>query len=109
MKFGLRALNDIYIVEEDKMTEYKGQLVIPDFGFYGRDSHVSLIREKRLFAGVNTLAELPVKLRQNVLLIKDKVAAGTTLEDAGILAEYSGHPRGTKGFTDFVSTAIGEA
>ena len=27
---GLRALNDIVIIEEDKMTAYEGTLVIPD-------------------------------------------------------------------------------
>lgn len=29
-KLGLRALNNIVIVEEDKMTEYQGSIVIPD-------------------------------------------------------------------------------
>jgi hypothetical protein len=33
------------------MSYYKGQLVIPDFGFYGRDIHSRLIREERLIAG----------------------------------------------------------
>jgi hypothetical protein len=37
---------------------FKGQVVVPDFGFYGRDAHVSLIRENRLIAGVNFLGEL---------------------------------------------------
>ena len=72
------------------MASYKGQVIIPDFGFYGRDAHVSLIREGRLIAGVNTLAELPVKLRNAVLLIKDKEAAGATYEDAETLAKYRG-------------------
>ena len=29
-KCGLRALNDMYIIEEDKMTEYQGSMVIPE-------------------------------------------------------------------------------
>jgi hypothetical protein len=59
-----------------------------DFGFYGREGHVSLIRENRLIAGLNTLQELAPKLRQNVLLTKDKVASGATVEDAETLARY---------------------
>jgi hypothetical protein len=88
------------------MAHYKGQVIIPDFGFYGREAHVSLIRENRLIAGVNTLAELPVKLRQAALLIKDKEAAGATAEDAETLAIYARHAPGTVGFRDFVSEAM---
>jgi hypothetical protein len=33
------------------MAHYKGQVVVPDFGFYGREAHIALIREKRLIAG----------------------------------------------------------
>jgi len=44
------------------MAHYKGQLVVPDLGFYGREAHVALVREGRLIAGVNHLAELPTKL-----------------------------------------------
>jgi hypothetical protein len=72
------------------MAHFKGQLIVPDFGFYGREAHVSLIREGRLIAGVNTLAELPPKLRQAVLLISDKYGSGTTFEDAETLAKYEG-------------------
>jgi len=50
---------------------------------------VSLIREERLIAGVNFLEELSPKLRQSVLLIKDKVPKGTTVQDAETLAAYS--------------------
>jgi hypothetical protein len=83
------------------------QLVVPDFGFYGRDAHASLVRENRLVAGLNTLSELLPKLRQNVLLIKSKVPAGTTLEDAEVLAGYSGLIRGTNGYNTFVEGAMG--
>jgi hypothetical protein len=79
---------------------------VPDFGFYGREGHVSLIREKRLIAGVNFLGELPPKLRQSVLLIKDKVPNGTTMEDAGTVAQYEGLIPGTVGFTNFTQTAM---
>jgi hypothetical protein len=48
------------------------------------------MRERRLIAGVNTLNELTPKLRQSVLLIKDKEAAGATYEDAETIAMYAG-------------------
>jgi hypothetical protein len=38
------------------MGHFKGQLVVPDLGFYGRDAHVSLVREERLIGGVNLAA-----------------------------------------------------
>lgn len=89
------------------MAHFKGQVVVPNFGFYGREGHVSLIRERRLVAGVNTLNELTPKLRQAVLLIKDKEAAGATVEDAETLAGYARLGRGTNGFNDYVSAAVG--
>jgi hypothetical protein len=88
------------------MSHFKGQIVVPDFGFYGRDAHVGLIREERLIAGVNTLGELPPTLRRNILLIKDKTASGATLEDAETLAAYAKLARGTNGFNEFVQDAI---
>jgi hypothetical protein len=71
---------------------------VPDFGFYGREAHASLIREGRLIAGMNTLQELPPKLRQASLLIEDKEASGATIDDAEILAAYARLKRGTVGF-----------
>jgi hypothetical protein len=71
------------------MAHFKGQIIVPDFGFYGREAHVSLIREGRLIAGVNSLSELSPRLRQSVLLIPDKVGSGATYEDAETLARYA--------------------
>jgi hypothetical protein len=88
------------------MAHYEGQVIVPDFGFYGRECHTRLIREERLIAGVNVLGELSPKLRQSVLLIKDKVARGTTVEDAEKLAEYERLAPGTNGFNDYVGAAI---
>jgi hypothetical protein len=85
---------------------YKGQLVVPDLGFYGREAHVSLIREERLIAGVNYLQELPTRLRNGVLLIKDKIPSRVTLPDAETLAMYEGLAYGTNGYNDFVRDAI---
>jgi hypothetical protein len=69
---------------------FQGQLIVPDFGFYGRDAHVSLIRENRLIAGVNSLGELPIKLRNACLLIGDKEASGALYDDAVELAKQAG-------------------
>jgi len=88
------------------MSLFKEQVVVDDFGFYGRDAHVSLIREGRLIAGVSTLAELSPKLRQNVLLIEEKVGRRATFDDAETLAKYAGWERATVGFSDFVKGAM---
>jgi hypothetical protein len=88
------------------MAQFKGQIVLPDGGFYLREAHVSLIRENRLIAGVNTLQELSPKLRQNILLIPEKIASGATFDDAETLAGYAGLARTANGFRDFVADAI---
>jgi hypothetical protein len=88
------------------MAHFKGQVVVPDFGFYGREGHVSLIREGRLIAGINSLGELSPKLRQAVLLIKDKEASRATVEDAETLAGYARLARETNGFNAFVDEAM---
>ena len=33
---------------------FEGQVVVPDFGFYGREHHIALIRQNRLSAGVKS-------------------------------------------------------
>jgi hypothetical protein len=88
------------------MSHAKGQIVVEDFGFYGRDIHSRLIREERLIAGVNFLSELPEKLQRTVLLINVKIPSGTTVEDAEELARYEPLARGTNAFMDFVAKAI---
>ena len=88
------------------IAQFKGQLVIPSMGFYGRDAHVNLIEEERLIAGVNTLGELTPLLRQNMLLVSDKVASGAIADDAEELAKYQGLLKGTNAFNDFVEKAI---
>ncbi|MGA8902705.1 hypothetical protein [Bradyrhizobium sp.] len=87
--------------------QYGGQLVIPDFGFYGRDVHSNLIRENRLIAGVNFLDELTPKLRQSVLLIPQKIGCGATFDDAEALVSYAKLLRGTNEYNDFVHAAMG--
>lgn len=87
-------------------AHFQGQVVLPDFGFYGRDVHLELIRQNRLIAGVNFLAELPPRLQQSVLLVKEKIACGAIVEDAETLARYAGHIPHTNAFNDFVARAV---
>lgn len=70
------------------INHWKGQVVVPDGGFYLRDSHVSLVRDNRLICGVNYLDELPNKLKAAVLSIKDKQPSRVLYNDAVILANF---------------------
>jgi hypothetical protein len=90
------------------ISHYPGQLVIPDFGFYGREAHASLVREKRLVAGVNTLQELTPKLRQTLLLMQEKTGKGTTYQDAETLARYAKKAPGTNEFNSYVDSAMSD-
>lgn len=69
---------------------FKGQIVVPDGGFYLRDSHASLIRENRLIAGVNFLGELAPKLRNAALLTENRIPQGALYDDAVALAQLAG-------------------
>jgi hypothetical protein len=93
------------------MSHFRGQVIVPDFGFYGREAHVSLIREERLIAGVNNLRELSPRLRQSVLLIEDKEPSRAGYEDAETLALYAGlRPdplRAQNPYNDFIQAAMG--
>jgi hypothetical protein len=64
------------------------------------------MRPRIWVAGVNFLSELPMKLRQGVMLIEDKAPSGTTMEDAETIAQYAGHVPGTVGFTGFIQDAM---
>lgn len=88
------------------MSHYKGQIVLPDGGFYLRELHISLIRENRLIAGVNYLNELSPKLRSAVLLMEDKVASGATYDDAITFAQFAGLTPKTNEHTDFIKDAM---
>jgi hypothetical protein len=88
------------------ISHFNGQLVVPDFGFYGRDAHLSLIREERLIAGVNYLGELSPKLRRGVMLMQERVGSGAIYEDAETLALFAGLRPETVGFHDFVNKVM---
>jgi hypothetical protein len=79
---------DSLILGNILISQFKGQIIVPDFGFYGRPLHTSLIRQERLTVGLNYLAELTPKLQQAVLSITDKVVMKVTREDAERLIPY---------------------
>jgi hypothetical protein len=96
------------------LNMYKGQVVVPDFGFYGRDAHMRLIRENRLIAGLYYLDELKRRapeLRQGILLIKNRVAHGALYHDAETLAYFEGHRpdplKQDNPFNDYIKEAMG--
>lgn len=86
------------------MSQYRGQIVLPDGGFYLREMHSALLREGRLIFGCNFLDELPPKLRQLVMLAPT-VPQGATFDDAETLANQACLIRGTVAYNDFVAAA----
>ena len=93
---------DAFLLAALAIGQHKGQIIVPDFGFYGRDFYVSLIRQNRLLAGVRYLAELSPSLQQLLLSIKDIQGHEAVFDDAEVLARYAGFAPGTQGFADYV-------
>ena len=86
---------DCFVLAHLVIAQYRGQVVIPDFGFYGRDYLTYLLPDDRLIAGVNFLAELKSDdphrpVMQQALLLEEKEGHRCTNEDAQILADYEG-------------------
>lgn len=97
---------DAFVLGSLLIGQSQGQIVVPDFGFYGRPLHVSLIRQGRLTAGLQTLSEVSRPLAQALLTIPDKHGAGCTYEDAETLAAYAALVPGTNEHTDFVQRTM---
>lgn len=101
---------DAFAIGQFLIGQFQGQIVIPDGGFYLKDTHVSLIRENRLIAATRFLDELPKQLRRAVLLIEDKAIKGALYDDALLLAKHAGlHPdpsREDNSFNKFVEEAL---
>lgn len=79
---------DAFILASLLIGQFKGHIIVPDFGFYGRDIHTTLVRENRLTAGLNSLSECSQTLQQVLLGIKAKSVSRTSLEDAERLVHY---------------------
>lgn len=88
------------------IAQFKGIVVVPDGGFYLRDAHRSLLRQDRLIVGLNHLGEVSDKLRDALLLVRDKVARGALYDDACELAKLRGLIPQTNSFNDFVREAM---
>jgi hypothetical protein len=101
--------DDARIIANILISQFKGQIVIEDFGFYVREHHAALIGEERLITGVYTLSELPDKLRDLAVLMP-KEGRGCTFEDAETLAKYAGlrpdPSRQHNDFSKFVADAM---
>jgi hypothetical protein len=97
--------HDARILGSLLISQFKGQVIVPDFGFSARDFHSYLIRENRLIAGVYSLSELNPKLQQMCLLM-EKEAAQCTYDDAEVLARYEGLIPSTVGYAAFVDSVM---
>lgn len=97
--------DDCFILGNLLISKYKGQIIVPDFGFYGAKHHSSLIRQERLIAGINFLDEAP-KLKNQLLLIENKIPKHCTTDDAEILFSYTGKKKDSIDHSDFITDSI---
>lgn len=97
---------DCFVLANFLISQYKGQVVVPDFDFYAAPHHVSLIRQNRLLAGVSVLERLPPILRTELLLMPVKYGHHCTADDAETLARYTGLAPGTNAYVDFIQKCI---
>ncbi len=85
---------DAFILASFLVAQSQQQVVVPDFGFYGRDFYTNLIRQERLTVCITSLSELSPKLQQSVLTVKNKSINGVNRDDAERLIFYTKHPQG---------------
>lgn len=97
---------DSFVLANFLISQYRGNVVIPDFGFYACPIHSALLRENRLIAGINSFDEVPT-FKQRLLLAQKRIPSHCTAEDAEILAQYAGLIPGINEYNDFVQSAIG--
>jgi hypothetical protein len=82
---------DAFVLAVLLVQQFRKQVIVPDFGFYARDFHTSLIRENRLVASLNSLSEVSAPMQQALLGIKSKTIYRTTSDDAKRLIVYTKH------------------
>jgi hypothetical protein len=85
---------DAFVLALLLIGRHQGQIIVPDFGFYGRPLHLSLVRQSRLTVGLRYLAELPIQLQQAVLTIEDKHFMKLLPDDAEKLIGFTDNPTG---------------
>lgn len=86
--------DDAFVLGSLIAGQHKGQIVLPDFGFYGRPLHMSFIRQGRMTAGLRYLDELPMPLQRALLTIEDKHFMRLLPQDAQNLIGFSDNPSG---------------
>lgn len=99
---------DCFVLGNLLISQYAGQVVIPDFGFYAHPGHSTLIRQNRLIAGINSLSEFDgmPKLKNKLMQIETKIGSRCTSDDADVLALYAGKRRGTEGFSAYADECM---
>jgi hypothetical protein len=97
---------DAFVLGNLLISQFKGQVIVADGGFYLREHHISLIRQNRLVAGVTSFSEVSVKLKQALLTIPEKIASRTTSEDADTLVKYTGFIAHTVEHSDYLKEAM---
>jgi len=96
---------DCFFLANLLIQQYRGPVVIPDFGFYACPFHVDLIRQDRLVAGINAFDEVP-RFRNELIQFEKKIGSRTTPDDAAILANYRGLTPHTIAYNDFIQRSI---
>jgi len=87
------------------ISQYPGTVVLTDFPLYAGKHHLRLIRQHRLFAGINTFDEVP-QFKQQLLLIDEKKASHCTPDDAETLFKFTGFPKDSTEHRDFMTDAL---
>lgn len=96
---------DCFVLANLLISQYRGPVVIPDFGFYQCAFHTSLLRQDRLIAGITSFDEVP-KFRNRLVQIGTKIGRRCTPTDAKILALYEGLSPDTNAYNDFIAARI---
>jgi hypothetical protein len=97
---------DCFVLGNFLAALYPYTVIIPDFGFYQCDLHQRLLRQDRLWAGIQSFDQVPA-FTQSLIVIKDKEGTLCTPHDAELLAVYEGLAKGTVGHRDFIEEKIG--
>lgn len=101
---------DCFLLGNMLISQYQGQIVVPDFGFYACPFHSQLLRQGRLIAGVNYLNEIQDRRLRQQLLMEEKIPCRTSFDDAEEVARYDcRYPKGTNGYDGFVATCMQNA
>lgn len=90
-----------FIIGNLLIGQAKGQIMLPDYAFYGRPHHSYLLRQNRLTAGLNYLSETP--LSKGLLSVNDKRTCGVLYDDARVLANHAGLKDGDVSFSEYLA------